>query len=194
MSQVFQDVSEEQLMAWVQNGDMDAFEALARRLEPRLFSFVYGRVHDRETSEDLVQETLLRLFKFRDRFRDGSRVSTWVFTIALNLCRDHFRRRRPEGSLSDEANLAVAERSRYANKPASPEQLAVKREASGLLVKALGELPAQTQELFRLHGEMDMTFEQAGKKLGISATSARSLASRAYKKLKEKLADLKDEL
>lgn len=194
MTRALDDIREEQLMEWAQDGDLDAFEALARRLEPRLYSFIIGRVRNAETAEDLVQETLLRLFKFRERFLKGARVSTWVFSIALNLVRDHFRRARPEGSLSDEATLAVAEGSRYLAKPENPEQQASRREAAELLIGALQELPEQTRELFRLHGQDGLTFEQAGKRLGMSAASARGLASRSYRKLKEKLKELKDDL
>ncbi len=187
MPESWQEMSEEELMRRSQAGSLEAFEALAARFEPRLYSFIWRWVRHKETAEDLVQETLLKAYKHRLSFRAGSRVSTWIFTLALNLCRDRYRQSRPTSSLSDPAVLSVAERSRWARHESGPEDLAQRREEAGLLMKALAELPEQARDLLALREKEGLTFEEAGRRLKLSPVAARSAASRAYKKLRQKL-------
>lgn len=187
MPDLWQELSEEDLMGRAQAGSLEAFEALAARFEPRLYSFIWRWVRHKETAEDLVQETLLKAYQHRLSFRAGSRVSTWVFTLALNLCRDRYRQSRPTGSMSDPAVQALAERSRWARHEQAPDARAQRAEEAKLLVEALQDLPLEARELLRLHGKEGLTFEQAGKRLHLNAATARSTASRAYKKLRLRL-------
>jgi RNA polymerase sigma factor (sigma-70 family) len=178
-------ISDEALMALAQSGDDQAFEALALRLTPRLYAFIYRHVGSKETAEDLVQETLMRTYKHRHTFRSGCRVSTWVFTMGLNLCRDWGRRKKPFSTLTDSAVAMAAEHSRFAKRTPTPEDLAARNEEAALLLEALQELPALTREILTLRSQQDLKFEELSDRLGLSAMAARTLASRAYKRLKE---------
>src|SRR5688572_9861970 len=91
--------SDEELMQSLVGGDLAAYDELVRRFQGRLFHRALRRVRDRGLAEDLVQETLLKLWRHRDGSRHGSRLSTLLSTLCLNLCRDHWRRAKPESSL-----------------------------------------------------------------------------------------------
>jgi RNA polymerase sigma-70 factor (ECF subfamily) len=177
-------LDDEALMRAVQAGDVEAFDELARRFQPRLFHFCLRRLSQRQAAEDAVQETLLRVWKHRLSFRQDSKLSTWVFTLAVNLCRDHWRRSKPESSLTRPEVAVAAEWSSLRRPDDSPEDLAQDHELAELLLQALETLPPQSAALLRAKSAQDLTLEEAGKQVGLGPSASRAAASRAYKKLK----------
>src|SRR5437867_4229707 len=87
--------TDEELIAAVAGGDGRALEVLCRRYERPLYQFIHRHTGGRDV-EDLHQETWLRVVRAARRFDPGRRFSTWLFQIALNLCRDRHRRPPPE--------------------------------------------------------------------------------------------------
>ena len=171
-------------MLAVQADDMAAFDELAQRFQPRLFHFCLRRLSQRQAAEDAVQETLLRAWKHRHSFRRDAKVSTWIFTLAVNLCRDHWRKAKPESSMSRPEVAVAAEWSSLRRPDDSPEDLAQDHQLAELLLQALETLPPQSAALLKAKGSQDLTLEEAGKLVGMSPSAARAAASRAYKKLK----------
>jgi RNA polymerase sigma-70 factor, ECF subfamily len=90
--------SDEELIARCRSGDGPAMDLLVSRYYHRLYGFAYRMLRDREASEDVAQETLLRAYRSAARFRAEGQFSTWLLTIAANLCRTELRRRsrRPD--------------------------------------------------------------------------------------------------
>jgi RNA polymerase sigma-70 factor (ECF subfamily) len=84
---------DEDLMSRYHNGDEDAFEMLYRRYEKPVFSFIYRILMSAIDAEDLCQETFLRLVKEKEKYQVLGSFKTWIFRIALNLCRDRLRRK-----------------------------------------------------------------------------------------------------
>lgn len=176
---------DEVLMARVASDDEAAFEELVKRFEQRLYYFAYRHVRDTEVSHDLVQETLLRIYRHRADFRKGSRLSTWIFTILLNLCRDYGRRSGRFSSIEIPEVARAAESSSFRRQEPSPLAQAENSQWIELLSEALAALPAQQAILLKLKTSRDLNFEEVGKELGIRPTAARATASRAYKNLRQ---------
>ena len=84
-------------------GEKAALDRLMNRWQVPLRAYLYRHLRNEQDALDLAQETFVRIFRHRDRIRPGARFSTWMFQIALNLARDHARRRqrRPTDSLED---------------------------------------------------------------------------------------------
>src|SRR4030042_4342819 len=96
--------TDEELMARCQGGDSHAMEELFARFQKPLFNFFYRMVRRRETAEDLVQETFLKLCRFGHSFcGNNAKFTTWLYSVAGNQCRDHLRHtaRRPEIPVAD---------------------------------------------------------------------------------------------
>jgi RNA polymerase sigma-70 factor (ECF subfamily) len=184
--------SDEALMQALQDGDLNAYDALVGRYQARLFHFVLRRVRDRGLAEDLVQESLLKLWRHRASFRHGSRVSTWLFALTLNLCRDHWRRVKPESSM-ERPEVAFAAELKRLDQPA-PDALdqVQQRELAERLLDALEQLPPVSAQLLKQRSAEGLTLEEAGKRLGLSPEAARAAASRAYKKLRDLLKQDRD--
>ncbi len=87
-------VSDEQLIAKFQLGDLQAYDILVRRYKDQLLNFVYRFVGNRSDAEDIVQETFLRVYKNKHMYKEISKFSTWVYTIAGNLAKTELRRRK----------------------------------------------------------------------------------------------------
>ena len=79
-------------MARYQKGDVAAFAELVSRHEKRLWNFVRRFVADGATAEDLLQEVFLRVVRSAREWRPSAKFSTWLYTIARNLCTDQARR------------------------------------------------------------------------------------------------------
>ena len=98
------DPSDEQLLAAYRGGDVRAFEKLLARYEKPIWSFLRRFVRDAEAAEDLLQEVFLRVV--RDAQESGpawkgeAKFSTWLYTIARNLCIDRARRTAVRGSVA----------------------------------------------------------------------------------------------
>lgn len=178
------DADDETVMRAVSFNDTEAFEELVRRFQVRLFRFSLRRVQDRQIAEDVVQETLLKVWRHRGGFRQDARLSTWVFAMCLNLVRDHWRRLKPEQSLELPEVALAAEYSRLRARPKDASERAEQGELAGLLMDALENLGGRGAELLLRRGYDDLTLEDAGKQVGLGPEAARATASRAYKKLK----------
>ncbi len=76
------------------NGRDDAFKELVRRYERPVFSLIFRMVRDRETAEDLSQDTFIKVLNHIDRYRPEFKLSSWLFKIANNLTIDHLRKRQ----------------------------------------------------------------------------------------------------
>jgi RNA polymerase sigma factor (sigma-70 family) len=95
-------VNDEADMLALQRGEELALNRLMAHWQTPLRSFLYRRTQNEADALDLAQETFVRVYQHRGRFRTGAKFSTWMFQIALNLARDHARRqrRRPAESLA----------------------------------------------------------------------------------------------
>jgi len=86
--------TDEVLIARFQADDFTAFDEIVHRYQGQLINFVGRLLGDRITAEDIVQETFLRVYRNKHRYKEIARFSTWIYTIAGNLARTELRRRK----------------------------------------------------------------------------------------------------
>ncbi|MBL4848273.1 MAG: sigma-70 family RNA polymerase sigma factor [Planctomycetes bacterium] len=169
-------------MARYQAGDTEAFQELYRRYAPRLQGLMRRSLFRQEEAADLVQQTFLHLHRARNDFRTGALLRPWLFTIALNLKRKHFRTvaRRPASELG-EIDPAGNDPGPGSPLERSEEQAAVR--------EALAKLPAGTREVIELHWFEGLPFAEVAQTVGASLSAVKVRAHRGYKALRELLAD-----
>lgn len=92
--------TDEELMLRYRNGDAAAFETLYRRYEKPLFDFIYRFAPDSTDAESLFQEAFFRLVRAKKNYQATAQFKTWLFQIAMNLCRDRARRMKHRGHIS----------------------------------------------------------------------------------------------
>lgn len=92
--------TDEELMLQYKDGDKNAFEMLYQRYEKPVLDFIYRMVIDASVAESLCQEAFYRVVKSKKKYKATAQFKTWLFQIALNLCRDRLRRMKHRSHLS----------------------------------------------------------------------------------------------
>lgn len=130
-----QEPADEALASALHRGDDRALDTLMLRWQVPLRSFLYRHTQNEADALDLAQETFVRIYQHRARYREGARFSTWMFQIALNLARDHARRRirRPQVTLD-----SVAESTDSAS---TPDAATLASERAVAVRTAIADLP-----------------------------------------------------
>jgi RNA polymerase sigma-70 factor (ECF subfamily) len=160
-------------------GDRAAFKELFERYAPKLERLMLRDLYAREEVNDLVQQTFLQLHRARLDFDPSQRFKPWIYTIALNLKREHFRRfRRRPAVLADTLDERPA--------PAGAHEAL---EAHRSLSWALAQIPEENRSVIELHWFDGLSFAEVAKCLGIGAVAAKVRAHRGYVRLRKLLGD-----
>ena len=190
---------DDELMERFQKGDEDAFTLLVRRHEKPLINFIAQFIGDRDSAEDLAQDTFIRIFQAAPRYKPGrAQFNTWMYHIASNLCKNELRNRARrdrhwvDNTVKDEEEDAGAGiESRIANAPADaayePDVVLQRKELRDALRKAIAALPEQYREPLVLRDIQGLSYEEISKVLGIRAGTTKSRINRARLILKDKL-------
>jgi len=156
-------LTDEELLISAQSGDTQSLGVLVARWERPLYRFVYRMLPGGDDARDICQETFLRMLKKAHRFREGSRFSTWLYQIALNLCRDQARRHRRWSRILDRHR----EFDEQIDGPAEGERSqpgqwdSVEREERKQAVKlALKQIPAEQREVLVLKEFEGLKFKE----------------------------------
>jgi len=187
-------------MARYQKGDVAAFAELVSRHEKRLWNFVRRFVADGATAEDLLQEVFLRVVRSAREWRPSAKFSTWLYTIARNLCTDQARRGalRKADSLDQTPGAGRDDSGpRRLDKLAAPdgnaEKAALDREIALRVDEAVAELPVEQREVFLMREVMDMSFAEIATATGASEPTVKSRMRYALERLRAALAPLHDQ-
>ncbi len=182
---------DEDLMLRYRNGDEDAFEMLYRRYEKPVFSFIYRILMSAVDAEDLCQETFLRLVKEKKKYQVSGNFKTWIFRIALNLCRDRLRRKkfrfhRSLDAPSPSQNGTINEFENALSDPA-PDQIDCmeKNEMTVLIQKAFAKLPEKQRTVVILKEYQALKFSEIAEIMKSPVGTIKSLNHRGHQKLKK---------
>lgn len=173
--------------------DTLALDALFAAFHPRVFGLLFRLTGTRETAEDLLQETFLRVVRTIDSYVHDGRFEAWLFRIAANLARDHSRQRKRRGATvtldaeTDDGG-ALADSIAAMRDPAPSAALTGAEDAERLSA-ALAELPAADREILLLRHFSELSFREIAEMLAIPLGTALARAHRALGKLREMLHD-----
>jgi RNA polymerase sigma-70 factor (ECF subfamily) len=187
--------TDEELMARFQAGDSAAMEEIFARFQKPLFNFFYRMVSRRETAEDLVQETFLKLCRFGHTFcGSNAKFTTWLYSVAGNQCRDHLRHsaRRPEMPIAD-LEETYSEDPTEIPEPAqdSPvEEHLIRMEIRQELTSAIKSLPEKERTAIVLREYHGLEYKEIAEVLGCPIGSVKVLIFRARQRLRERLKDM----
>lgn len=177
------------LMQRLAGGDDLALNALMSRWRDRVAAFLLRMVGDHATALDLAQETFVRLYSSRHRYRPTAAFSTYLFHIAANLARSQarWRTRHPTVPLADEQGRILHEPEDTGLKP---DDAAVSNEKTALVNDAIAALPHDLCEALLLFTVEDMSHAEIALTLGCSAKAVELRVYRARQALKEALAGI----
>jgi RNA polymerase sigma-70 factor (ECF subfamily) len=165
----------------------DAFAMLVEELTPRVFAVCHRELRNAADAEEATQDTFAKLARAADTFRGDSKVSTFVYRIAVNACRDIQRRlgRRPQHPVAD---IEVAARRRVDGTDRVAD-VAVGFEETDRLARAMAELDDLSRTLLLLCAVEGLTYPEASQALDIPVGTIKSRVFRARARLAELLDD-----
>jgi RNA polymerase sigma-70 factor, ECF subfamily len=168
-------------------GEDGIFEELYGLMAPRLFRFCSRLALRRQESEDLFQETMLRVHRARATYRPGANVMYWAFAIsrAAHLDRLRYRRRRPE-DLGSQKDVAGQDRLR-SDEQHSPEAAVRARDLHALVALELARMSEKNRAAYVLLKEEGLSAREAAAVLGTSTAVVKQRAHRAYEHLRAAL-------
>jgi RNA polymerase sigma-70 factor, ECF subfamily len=184
------DLSDEELMEEIVRGSEAAFAALVTRYQGRIINLVCRLINDRDRAQEIAQETFLRVFIHRQRYRPSGKFSTWLYTIAMNLAKNEIRRRvRARGAVSlDKLLEATGDSGGFVADPApGPDKIYRQRDIGAKVEAAISRLPKKFREVIVLRDVQQLSYEEIGDLLKIPGGTVRSRINRARMALKDLL-------
>lgn len=179
------------LMLLVKEGDRDAFAALVEKYKQPIMNLAYRTLSDATEAEDLAQHVFLQVFKSAHRYEVSARFSTWIFTIARNLCLNEIRRRsrHPAESLDEMCpeNEDLPLRQVEDVKNYSPPDALLQSELEEKVGLALAELPEKQRTALLLCRQEELSYEEIAAVLDCSLSATKSLIHRGRETLKQML-------
>ena len=187
--------ADEELLALYAEGEASAFGVLLERHRGPMYNFVARNSGDPSRAEDLTQEVFLRAIQRADQFRGESKVTTWLYRIARNLCIDHRRRMRHRRHPSLDAparedGLPLRERLPGEVRPADRE--AVRGDLRSKILAAVEDLPEDQREVFLLRQIEGMAFAEIAEVVGASENTVKSRMRYALLRLRDGLSEYED--
>ena len=179
------------LMLRVKQGDTAAFTELVEKYKQPVMNLAYRTLRDMTEAEDLAQNVFVQVYKSAARYKSTAKFSTWLFTIARNLCLNEIRRRsrHPAESLDathpDQDDQPLQQ---YEDKKTfSPPESLLQGELTQQIDQALADLPENQRSAILLCRQDDLSYEEIAEALGCSVSATKSLIHRGRETLKERL-------
>ncbi len=174
-----------------QNGDIDAFEILYRRYEKPLLDFIYRMVMNPPEAENLYQETFYRVIRSKKKYKVTAQFKTWLFQIAINLCRDRLRRMKHRSHLSLNAPVASQNSGCVEHQDLVPDpspdivEQVESEEMESLVKAAISSLSEKEHLVFIMKEYQGMKFSEIAEILDCPMGTLLSLNHRANERLKK---------
>jgi len=179
------------LMLRVKKGDREAFASLVEKYQQPVMNFVHRTLRDETEAEDLAQNVFLQVYKSSSRYESTAKFSTWLFTIARNLCLNEIRRRSRRRAESLDATHPEMEdqpvHQLEDKKNFSPPESLLHGELEEKIAQALADLPENQRTALLLCRQDELSYEEIAKVLDCSLSATKSLIHRARETLKSRL-------
>ena len=172
-------MTDDQLVARAQEGDLPAFEELVKKYQREVYGLACRMVSDAEEARDLSQQAFLQAFVNIKSFRRDAQFRTWLFRIAINQCYNFLKGRKKFGDPIDCSELNLA------GEGASPEAELINQDDRRRLYEAMTQLPTKQRAVITLKIEQGLSYEEISQVLGGTAGAARVNYCQALKTLKK---------
>lgn len=182
-----QQMSDEDVMEQLQNGNIPAFDIIVHRFKDRLHNFLYRYTHNHEDCEDLVQETFLRVYRSRQSYKRIAKLSTWIYTIALNLAKTMYKKKQRMKTFSIHEDESDPDDRAFDIEDTSilqDEKLHLKNSMDEL-EKALSELNDDFREAIVLRDIQQLSYEEISEITNTPMGTVKSRINRARVQLQE---------
>jgi RNA polymerase sigma-70 factor (ECF subfamily) len=179
--------TDEELVARAQGGDVESFNQLILRWERPIYALAYRVIGREEDARDVCQDAFLRAYRALPGFKGQAKFSSWLYRIALNLCRDWIRRQRraPVSQLPEDTD--PGELAAEAGPVESIEDLVARRELSAIVEEAMSELSEEQRTAIILKEYHGMTFQEIADMQGCPLSTVKTRLYQGLSLLRRRL-------
>lgn len=176
--------SDEVLAQQAKEGNIKAFEELFERYKKRILNFVYRLIGNKETAEEVTQETFIKVYKNLDIYDPSKKFTSWLYTIARNLAKNALRDRKYFADISLEkeilrGNKAFKLKDVIADPSMSPASIVEDEELAEQAQKVLNLLPVKYREVITLYTVEKLTYKEIAEILGCSVANVSIILNKA---------------
>jgi RNA polymerase sigma factor (sigma-70 family) len=175
-------LSDQELMRIVQAGDFTPASEIFDRYSSRIYNFAYRFLKNSEAAEDAMQEVFVKMLKYANQFHGDAKLSTWLFSITANWCRDYLRKADNKAKDSDDVLVTLP-----APAEQSPERKLEQRENEKRIQKALSALTPEQREAILLSRYQGLSYAEIAQISGCSEGAVKTRVFRAMETLKRAL-------
>ena len=183
-------LSDEKLILRFQEGDINAYNELVKRYKDRLLNFVFRYFNNREQAEDVVQDTLIKLYTHASYYKNIAKFSTWIFTIAKNNALTELRknkRKQTDSLWTDDGKVIDINSNDQTLDRKVQNEIAVDQ-----LNKFLDEIPENFRMAVVLRDFQELSYDEISKILEIPIGTIKSRINRGRIQLAEKMKHFKE--
>lgn len=186
-----QQLSDEDVMEQLQAGVVQAFDEIVKRYKDRLHNFLYRYTQNHQDCEDLVQETFLRVYRSRQSYERIAKLSTWMYTIALNLAKSMYKKKQRMTLMSIHADPTDSESREFEIEDSTIGQdVALHQKMSvAELEKALLKLNDDFRDVIVLRDIQQLSYEEIAEITDTAMGTVKSRINRARQQLQEMIGD-----
>jgi RNA polymerase sigma-70 factor (ECF subfamily) len=175
-------LSDQELMRIVQAGDFSPAAEIYDRYSSRIYNFAFRFLRNSEAAEDATQEVFVKMLKHANQFHGDAKLSTWLFSITANWCRDYLRKSDNKPKDSDDVLVTLP-----APPESSPERKLEQRENEVRIQNALAELTPEQREAILLSRYQGLSYAEIAQISGCSEGAVKTRVFRAMETLKKVL-------
>ena len=188
MNKSFQ-FTDEELIFRFQNGDEQSYIELVKRYKDRLINFVFRLVNDRDQAEDIIQDTMLKLYTHKHYYKNIAKFSTWIYTIAGNFAKTELRKKKTR-KVTNNSQLGPEDRDYDppSNDP-NPQKLVESKFINKKIHEAIEKLPKHFKVVIVLRDIEKLPYEEISNIVDVPLGTVKSRINRARIQLQK---DLKD--
>jgi RNA polymerase sigma-70 factor (ECF subfamily) len=180
--------TDEELVARSVRGDADSFNELILRWERPIYALAYRTIGREEEARDVCQETFLRAFRALPGFRGQAKFSSWLYRIALNLCRDWIRRERRSPIVQQPEDVNLLEMAAAAEPSESIEDLIARKDQTRLVERAMSSLSEEQRTAIVLKEYHGLTFQEIAELVGCPLSTVKTRLYQGLSVLRRELA------
>ena len=183
--------TDEELIARFQKGDEQAYTELVIRYRDKLMTFVFRFVNDIEQAEDIIQDTMLKLYTHKHYYRNIAKFSTWIYTIAGNLAKTELRKKKTR-KVTNISQMGPEDRD-YELPSVAPEtdEVVQSEYIEKKIQAAIQNLPLHFRTVTILRDIQELSYEEISKIVEVPLGTVKSRINRARLQLQNELKDLK---
>ena len=185
------DLTDEELILEFQlNNTVKAYEILVQRYKNPLINYIYRFLGDYEACADIVQETMIKVYRNKDSYKSIAKFSTWIYTIAGNLARTEYQRRKRRNVFSINSYGEDDETFDIPDESARPDVITDSGIKDEIIQKALLKVSDSYREMVILRDIQELSYEEISEVTGITVGTVKSRINRGRNQLQKLLKDI----